>query len=399
MNHSNTSDSLRQPARVTGLVLIATTFVIAFVTAFIVATEIFLILFLAMLFGVFLTKTASLVSRTIPIGYGAGVAAMTTLLLVAGIGFLALFGVQLDHQISQASKHLDEAQVRLSETTERYPSVKSILGYTPILRDFFLPDNERSSKSKRSAGDFSDETGELPIVDSSKENSTKGNGGQLSPASGKLSAAANKGVRAIAGLFQTTFGLIVNSALIFFVGLFLAVAPSQYKDGLVTLFPKLRRGRTREVLDRIGESLWNWLVGQFCSMLITGLGAAAILWFAGVPMAVFLGCVTGLLTFVPNIGSLIALMLAMLFSLPQGGGVVMIVMVGYMALQVVESYVATPLIQQHQVALPPALLIAFQAIMAVLFGFLGASVASPLLAAVKTGIEEAYVKDVLGDAG
>ena len=54
MTQSNTTDSLKQPARVTGVVLIATTIVIAIVTAFVVATDIFLILFLALLFGVFL---------------------------------------------------------------------------------------------------------------------------------------------------------------------------------------------------------------------------------------------------------------------------------------------------------------------------------------------------------
>jgi predicted PurR-regulated permease PerM len=66
-----------------------------------------------------------------------------------------------------------------------------------------------------------------------------------------------------------------------------------------------------------------------------------------------------------------------------------------MALQLIESYVVTPLIQQRQVSLPPALLIAFQVVMGVLFGFLGAAVASPLLAAAKIGIEESYVKDIL----
>jgi len=135
------------------------------------------------------------------------------------------------------------------------------------------------------------------------------------------------------------------------------------------------------------------------SMLITGLGATIILWFAGVPMAVFLGLVTGLLTFVPNIGSVIALALAVPFSLPQGGGTVMTVVVGYMVLWVVESYITTPLIQQHQVSLPPAMLISFQAVVRVLFVFLGAAVASPLLAAVKTGVSEADVKDVMCDAG
>ena len=53
------------------------------------------------------------------------------------------------------------------------------------------------------------------------------------------------------------------------------------------------------------------------------------------------------------------------------------------------------MIQQKQVSIQPALLIAFQAVLGLLFGFLGAAVASPLLAATKVGVEEAYIKDVL----
>lgn len=73
----------------------------------------------------------------------------------------------------------------------------------------------------------------------------------------------------------------------------------------------------------------------------------------------------------------------------------MYVVVGYIALQLIESYVITPVIQQKQAALPPALLLSVQALMGVVFGFLGTAVASPLLAVAKVGIEEAYIKDFL----
>ena len=67
----------------------------------------------------------------------------------------------------------------------------------------------------------------------------------------------------------------------------------------------------------------------------------------------------------------------------------------FIGLQLVESCLITPLIQEQQVSLPPALLMSFQAIMGVLFGFLGAMVASPLLAASKVIVQELYVKDYL----
>jgi predicted PurR-regulated permease PerM len=112
-------------------------------------------------------------------------------------------------------------------------------------------------------------------------------------------------------------------------------------------------------------------------------------------MAGTLGILTGLLTFVPNIGAAIALLLAVMLALPQGTGTVAAVVVGYMVVQLVESYVVTPLIEQKAVSLPPALVIAFQAVMSVLFGFVGAVVASPVLAAGKTIVEMLYIEDHL----
>jgi len=48
--------------------------------------------------------------------------------------------------------------------------------------------------------------------------------------------------------------------------------------------------------------------------------------------------------------------------------------------------------------LPPALTIVTQAVMALVFGFLGLMVAVPLLAAVIVPIKLLYVQGVLGDA-
>jgi predicted PurR-regulated permease PerM len=204
-------------------------------------------------------------------------------------------------------------------------------------------------------------------------------------------------VRSIGQVLQTTFGLAVNSLLIFFVGLFLAISPDAYRDGLIRLIPPVRRQRAGEVLEAMSRGVWRWLIGRFGSMLVTGIGAFLLLWLIGVPMAGTLGVITGLLTFVPNIGAAVALMLAILFALPQGLAAAGTVLAAYLALQMCESYIVTPLIQQEQVSLPPALLIAFQALMWVLCGFLGAAVASPLLVAVKTSIQMLYIEDYLGD--
>ena len=398
MNAPRMPRSLQHSARIIGLAVLTTTCVVAVAAALVYGREMFLILFLGVLFAVFLVHTGDRLSSGLPLGYSLSLALIVTLLIIAGVGSVAVFGVQFNHQIEQAKKHLDDSQQKLIEFADQYPAVRSTIESTPFVRE--LLHREGTNRSSHGRESNSGRAAKLSSEQSPNHSSSNSKQQDSSPSaeSGERQAVgsvASMAAKAIAQIFQTTFGLVVNSVLIVFVGLFLAISPDSYRDGVVVLFPPQRRERTREVMNMLGDTLWRWLLGRFGSMLITGVGAATLLGLLGVPMGITLGVVTGLLTFIPNIGGVIAFLLAMLFALPQGGGTVLAVLIGYMVLQVIESYVVTPLIQRHQVSLPPALLISVQAIMGVLFGFLGAAVASPMLATFKKGVEEVYIRDVL----
>ena len=139
-------------------------------------------------------------------------------------------------------------------------------------------------------------------ADSSGKGETNAQEAEM-PEIGGLPELVKQAVDTIGQVFTTTFGLVVNSMLIFFVGLLLALSPATYRDGVVKLVPPSKRERATQVMNEIGDTLWRWLLERFGSMLVTGMGAAALLWMIGVPMAGSLGIVTGLLTFIPNIGA------------------------------------------------------------------------------------------------
>jgi predicted PurR-regulated permease PerM len=212
-----------------------------------------------------------------------------------------------------------------------------------------------------------------------------------------LSSLASGLVSSIGAALTSTFGLIVSCLVIFFVGLFLAVGPSKSRDGVVVLAAPPYRHETRRVLDKLGHQLWRWLIGRFASMLVTGVGVGVSLGLLGVPMALSLGVATGILTFVPNIGAAIALSLAVLMALPMGMMTVLWVVVIYLAFQLLESYALTPLIQQYQVSIPPALLIGAQAVLGALLGFAGAMIASPVVVVMSVLVHDVYRKHWLGE--
>ncbi len=355
--------------------------VVAIAASLVLAVEIFLTLFLGVLFGVFLLRTSQRLSAWTSLAHPWSLAVVALILVILFSGAVALFGVQADRQVSRVKQHLGEGSEQVKRLALQYPSIQSLLESTPIFGEFLKQDSPGDSEDKESKPNNS--SGSRPATGSSAIRKDD------------WSSAMQSASLVVGRVFRTTFGLLTHGLLIFFLGLFLAASPGEYRDGFVRLFPPHRRSRMRDVMNQMGDALWHWLIGQFASMLITGIGAGLLLAALGVPMALTLGILTGLLTFIPNLGAVISLVLAALVALSQGMSTVLLVTGGYVLLQLLESYVITPLIQQRQVSLPPALLISFQVVLSALLGFLGAMVAAPMLAAAKVAVTELYVRDVL----
>ena len=109
-------------------------------------------------------------------------------------------------------------------------------------------------------------------------------------------------------------------------------------------------------------------------------------WY-GVPMAVLLAILTGLLAFIPNIGALIAGVLMVLVGFSGGTEMGLYTILVYFLVQTFDGYVVIPMIAKKTVDLAPALVLAAQLIMGILFGILGLFLADPLLAMLKVGLE------------
>lgn len=372
--------------------------VVVLASALVITWEIILALFLAVLFSVFLNHTSRGLSARTRLPYKASLAAVVLLLIGASLGITTFFFVQINNQIDEARQQIERGVEQVRNWADEYTSINSAIHSTPMLAPLLAPQKkpqdpkQSESKSSRESNSPSEQNS-AKQGGSKKEAESKDKQSQSSLQS--LTQPAQQAVSFVGRMFKSTFGVVVNVILILFVGLFLAASPQVYRDGVVILFPPRRRDRIKGLMQQLSETLWHWLLGRFGSMIITGLGTWLVLSLIGVPMAGTLGVISGLLTFIPNIGSLIAFCLAILIALPEGTTTAALVVPAFIGLQLVESYLVTPLIQERQVSLPPALLLSFQAIMGVLFGLMGAMVASPLLAAGKVIVQELYVKDYL----
>jgi len=203
----------------------------------------------------------------------------------------------------------------------------------------------------------------------------------------------------VGGFFSSTIGTVGNFFVVALLGIYIACEPRTYVRGFTNLFPLDQRTRVREIIFAVGETLQWWLVGKVGSMLFIGLLTWVGLYLLGVPLALTLGLIAGLLSFIPNFGPIISALPALLLAfIPPGSPMkALYVLILYVGVQLVESNVVTPFIERETVEIPPALTIIFQLALAVLVGWLGLVLATPLLAVFIVVIEMVYIEDVLGD--
>ncbi len=199
------------------------------------------------------------------------------------------------------------------------------------------------------------------------------------------------------GLAGTALNALSDALLVLVVALFLSADPDPYRRGLVRLVPPARRPRAGEVLDALGRGLWGWILGQGVAMLVVGAITAAGLMLIGVPLALALGILAGLLNVVPYLGPIIGAVPAVLVAFAQGPQEALYTVGLFVVLQGFEGYVLTPMLQRRAVEIPPALGILAIVGLGTLFGTYGVLFATPLLLVAMILVRMLYVEDALGD--
>lgn len=190
---------------------------------------------------------------------------------------------------------------------------------------------------------------------------------------------------------------LLNFLIVIFLSLYFLADPRGHEDGLIRLLPISYRPRAREIVDRLDVTLRGWLESTLLAMVFVGLVTWIALSILGLREAAALGMIAGVLSFVPNFGTLVALIPAVAVGIlqqPQNIGWIIIVTYG---ISLIQSQIISPLLVAGRINLPPVLVLLGQIIAGYFFGFLGILLAVPLAAILMVLVQEVYIKDILGD--
>jgi len=186
--------------------------------------------------------------------------------------------------------------------------------------------------------------------------------------------------------FSRTLGGIGDAAVVVLIGVFVAADPTTYRERVLEYFSLDRRRSLALLLDELSKSLRRWLIGQVAAMLILALLTWIALLALGVPSSLLLGIQTGLLEFIPYLGSVIAAIPILLIALPLGTFTVVVALGLYAIFHMLVGAVVLPLIQKQTLDLPPAIAVASLTLFGALFGLLGVVVATPLVIMIRQAV-------------
>lgn len=198
----------------------------------------------------------------------------------------------------------------------------------------------------------------------------------------------------------------INFVAVMVMGIYLTLYPGLYREWLIALFPPIHRDLVRDVLGDLKVSLRAWIVGQLLAMFILGALTWIGLMLLDVPFALTFGIFTGVVAIVPFFGTLVSTILPALFVLGGTGvwgmGPVahawLVILLGVI-IHVLESNVVAPIIMQKKVELPPVLTMMSVLIFGKLLGGVGLLVAVPALAVVMVVVRRILVNRIYEGQG
>lgn len=293
-----------------------------------------LLIFAGLVFATMLDGGVRLLGRVLPIGRGWRLLIVVLLFILFIVGTFYLTGVQIAAQATQLSLTLEAQALRVQAWL-------TSMGIMPGVSDL------------------------------------RGLATQVMGSVGRLTSAVGTAAGAIGSLF-----------ILMVIGLFVAMEPRIYERGLAWLVPTRHRDGFSGTISRMASTLRRLMAGRLLGMLFEGVLTWIVLSIGGVPMALLLGIITGILAFIPNIGAIVSGVLMVAVGFSAGVDTGLWAVATYFIVQTFDGYVLLPLVARKTVDLPPALTLSSQILASTLFGVLGLALADPLTAMIKVALED-----------
>ncbi|MCB0722518.1 MAG: AI-2E family transporter [Ignavibacteriae bacterium] len=185
-----------------------------------------------------------------------------------------------------------------------------------------------------------------------------------------------------AGVFINLAG---NVVMVLLFMLFLLAGTGDSSTKIYRAFTKEHADRISHIVNNITKSVRTYLIKKTLISILTGTLYALITWLFGIDFPVFWGFLAFILNFIPNVGSLIATVFPVIFSLFQFDSLVssVIMLILLIIAQNIVGNGIEPIVFAESLDLSPVLILIALIFWGWLWGIVGMLLAVPLTATIK----------------
>ena len=178
----------------------------------------------------------------------------------------------------------------------------------------------------------------------------------------------------------TIFGGLVSFITILVLVFYILVGKEKIGNTLLSLLPLDKKDRVVAIFQKVGQKIGSWVRGQIILCLIIFLITWLILTILGIPYALILALLAGILEIIPTVGPILASIPAILLGFVISPLYALIVALCYFGVQQLENHILVPKIMGKAVGLSPVVVIIALLIGSKLLGIGGAILAVPVAA-------------------
>jgi predicted PurR-regulated permease PerM len=192
----------------------------------------------------------------------------------------------------------------------------------------------------------------------------------------------------VAGIISPVISLLVSMLFTLLISLQMSLASPKMSGWYPDLIPEAYKPELSALGGTITQTWVSFLRGQLTLMLIMGVATWLTTAILGVPQALFLGVLAGVLELIPSLGPTLAAIPAVALALLFGSThfaiqpvpFALLVIGAYVLLQFLENQFLVPYVMGDAVDLPPLVVLIGALAGAMAFGILGALLATPVIA-------------------
>jgi len=215
-----------------------------------------------------------------------------------------------------------------------------------------------------------------------------------------LSSALKSVMETSANLVGVAFSRAAMIVFIFLASIYISLDADTYRRALLQAVPADFQPEISILFARIERTWGAFFQGELRLMLVIGVITTIGLTALGMPGALYLGIIAGLLEIVPTIGPIIAAVPAVIVALVQGSAYLPIgnlafaglIILFYLLVQQVENNLIVPRVLGDAVELPPLVVMTGAVVGASVGGILGVMLATPVIATGRVILGYLYSK-------